>query len=124
MRLYLAFNAVLYAVFALWCTLSPWRTAENVGFTGLSPSGRTEYLVVYGGLQLGLAIIFGLLARGDASLQRFGLIASVALYGPIVAYRVVAAIRFWPLSGTTLTVATLELVLLIVAVVLLLRASA
>jgi hypothetical protein len=123
MKIYLVLNAVLYALFAAWCTLSPGRTATNIGYTTLSPSGRTEYLVVYGGLQLGLAIIFAMLARGDVALQRFGILASLCLYVPIVTYRVVAAVRFWPLEPTTLAVATLEVLLLIAAALIYLRAS-
>lgn len=124
MKIYLWFNAVLYAVFALWCTVSPWRTATNVGFTALSNGGRSEYLVVYGGLQLGLALIFALLARGEASLVRFGVLASVCLYAPIVAYRIVTVIRFSPVGPLTLTVGALELGLLAAAVFLYVRHTA
>jgi hypothetical protein len=123
MKIYLVVNAALYAIFALWCTLSPWRTATNIGFTSLSPSGRSEYLVVYGGMQLGFALIFAMLARGDVALQRLGIVASLCLYAPIVAYRVVAAVRFWPLEGTTLAVAALELGLLVAAAVLYVRTA-
>jgi len=118
MKIYLWLNAILYAVFALWCTLSPWRTATNVGYTALSNGGRSEYLVVYGGLQLGFALIFALLARGDAGLARFGILASVCLYAPIVAYRAVTVLRFSPMPPTTLAVGTLELGLLAAALVL------
>lgn len=123
MKIYLWFNAGLYAVFALWCTLSPWRTATNVGYTALSNGGRSEYLVVYGGLQLGLAIIFALLARGDTSLVRFGVLASVCLYAPIVAYRLVTVARFWPIPPMTLAVGSLEVGLLVAALVLYLRSA-
>src|SRR6478735_3097852 len=121
MKAYLWFNAAIYAVFAVWCTFSPWKTAANVGFTQLSNGGRSEYLVVYGGLQLGLALIYVLLARGDAALVRFGMLASVCLYAPIVAYRVVTVLRFSPIPPLTLAVGTLELGLLAVAVILMLR---
>lgn len=122
MKTYLWFNAVLYAVFAAWCTLSPWRTATNIGYLSLSQGGRSEYLVVYGGLQLGLAAIFLLLARGDPGLVRFGVLASACLYAPIVAYRIVTVARFWPVGPTTLAVGTLEFLLLVAAVLLTLRA--
>ncbi len=79
--------------------------------------------MVYGGLQLGLALIYALLARGDAALVRFGVLASVCLYAPIVAYRVVTVLRFSPIPPLTLAVGTLELGLLVVAVVLMLRSS-
>ena len=121
MSVYLWFNAVLYLVFAAWCTLSPWRTATNIGYTALSAGGRSEYLVIYGGLQLGLALIFAVLARGDAPLQRFGMLFALCLYAPIVLYRIVTVLKFWPMPGLTLAVGALELALLIVALVLFLR---
>ena len=124
MKIYLWFNAVLYAVFSLWCTFSPWRTSTNIGYTALSNGGRSEYLVVYGGLQLGLAVIFALLARGDANLVRFGLLASIALYAPIVAYRLVTVARFWPIPPLTLGVGALEVALLAAALLLYLRGQA
>lgn len=123
MKGYLWFNAAIYAVFAAWCTLSPWKTATNLGYASLSSGGRSEYLVVYGGLQLGLALIYALLARGDASLVRFGVLASVCLYAPIVVYRAITVLRIWPAPSLTLTVGALELGLLAVAVVLLMRAA-
>jgi hypothetical protein len=122
MSLYLWINSVLYLLFALWCTASPWKTSANIGFTALSAGGRSEYLVIYGGLQLGLAAIFALLARGDISLQRFGITLSLCLYVPIVVYRLVTVARFWPVPGLTLIVGALEVTLLLVAFVLFLRA--
>lgn len=56
--LYLYFNAALYALFAAWCTFAPSQTAKSVGYETFSRSGVSEYLVVYGGLQLGLGIFF------------------------------------------------------------------
>lgn len=109
---YLYANAVLYAVFAIWQTLSPWKTAAAVGYESLSASGRSEYLVVYGGLQLGLAAFF-IFAAASPLWQRAGLMLAVCLYLPIVAYRTVTVIRFWPVGSTTLVVAGLEVALLI-----------
>lgn len=109
---YLYANAVLYAVFAIWQTLSPWKTAAAVGYESLSASGCSEYLVVYGGLQVGLAAFF-VFAAASPAWQRAGLLLAVCLYLPIVAYRTITVIRFWPLSSTTLIVGCLEVALLI-----------
>ena len=123
MSIYLYVNAVLYAAFAVLCTVKPWVTATNVGYTSLSAGGRSEYLVVYGGLQLGLAAIFAVLARGDLATQRLGVLLSVCLYVPIVAYRIVTVGRFWPVGGMTLGVGTLEVLLLVAALALYLRSA-
>ncbi len=121
MSIYLWLNAALYALFAVWCTVSPGRTATNLGYESLTAGGRSEYLVIYGGLQLGFAAFFAILARGDASLQRLGVLFALCLYVPIVAYRATTVVKFWPLPSMTLMVAALEGVLLVAALVLYLR---
>lgn len=113
---FLYFNALLYAVFAAWCTFAPRSTATAMGYSTLSTSGQSEYLVVYGGLQLGLALFFGYCAR--AGEDRLGLLLALALYLPIVAYRAVTVVRFWPVGSTTLWVAGLEWALLLVSAAL------
>ena len=55
---YLYLNAAIYLLLAVWCTLAPARTAAAVGYASLTRSGQTEYLTIYGGLQLGLAFLF------------------------------------------------------------------
>jgi hypothetical protein len=115
MKIYLYINAALYAVFAAWCTLKPANTAANLGYVGLNNSGRSEYLVIYGGLQLGLAVMFFLVAR-DAAFHKLGVWVSIGLYGPIVLYRLITVSRFSPVSSLTLATGALELCLLVAAV--------
>jgi len=117
MAAYLYLNAFLYLLFAVWITLSPWSVARNIGFEALSASGRSEFLVVYGGMELGLAAFFALTAF-HAEYRRLGLLFGLCLYAPIVLYRVVTVVRYGPVSTTTLSVAALELVLLVWGVVL------
>ena len=52
-------------------------------------------------------------------MHRTGVLFAVCLYAPIVLYRLVTVWRFWPVKGLTLTVAALEIGLLLVALVLL-----
>jgi hypothetical protein len=112
--LYLYANAALYVLFALWCTLAPQRTALSIGYTTLSAGGRSEYLVVYGGLQAGLAVMFWLLAQ-DPARHRLGIVLSIAVYAPIVLYRCVTLARFWPVPSLTVATAALEALLLVAA---------
>jgi len=116
--IYLYANAVLYAAFALWITISPWKTAVAIGYESLTASGRSEYLVVYGGLQLGLAAFFALLAVNEST-HRLGLMFSICMYVPIVLYRLITVGRFWPVASTTLIVGALEVILLVAAIALL-----
>jgi len=114
---YLWINAAIYLIFSLWCTVRPTQTAAASGFLTLDNSGRSEYLVVYGGLQLGLAAFFALLAV-TPDLHRLGLLFSLAIYVAIVAYRVVTVIVFRPVSSVTLGIAGLEVALLVAAFLL------
>lgn len=115
-KAYLWFNAALYAVLALWCTLLPAQTAAAVGYVGLDRSGQSEYLVIYGGLQLGMAFLFGYFAR--TAQLRTGLLLALAFYVPIVLYRSVGLLRLWPVGSTTTGLAVFEILLLLAALAL------
>ncbi|NJC48190.1 UNVERIFIED_ORG: hypothetical protein GGR78_001441 [Xanthomonas campestris] len=115
-KAYLWINAVLYVVLAIWCTLSPAKTANAVGYTQLSPAGQSEYLVIYGGLQLGMAFLFGYFAWIDQ--PRTGLLVALAFYVPIVLFRSVSLARLWPVSAPTVALAGVETLLLLAAVLL------
>jgi len=114
MQTYLYVNAFLYALFAVLCTVNATGTAKGLGYVQLSQGGRSEYLVIYGGLQLGLAVLFWLLAR-DAQFHRLGILIALGIYIPIVLYRAVTVVKFWPVPALTAGTGALELALLIAA---------
>lgn len=116
-KAYLLLNAVLYFLLVLWCTFKHGQTSKASGFAALDNSGHSEYLVIYGGLQLGLAIFFAYLASSE-SLHRTGIMLSLMLYLPIVIYRIITVIAYSPVSVITLGTGALEAVLLIGALVL------
>ena len=116
---YLWLNVVLYAVFSVWCTVKPTETARSVGYAVLEGGGRSEYLVVYGGLQLGLAIAYAIFAM-NPQWHRVGLLFSLAVYGAIVLFRGVTLWLYAPVPALTWGVAGLELGLLVAAAALLL----
>lgn len=107
---YLYFNAAVYAMFAVWCSLAPRTTSASVGYLELSPSGMSEYLVVYGGLEYGIAFFFAYCAR--ANHVRIGLIFALLLYSPMVLFRVTSIVYQWPVTTTTFIVGCLEAALL------------
>lgn len=115
---YLYINSALYLLFAVWCTLAPTSTAKNIGYTSLSTGGHSEYLVIYGGLQVGLAALFWLLARNPGTL-RLGLLVAIGIYAPIVLFRIITVIRFWPVGALTVGTGILETSLLIAALAIL-----
>lgn len=124
-KLYLALNGLLYGGLSGWCTVRHHVTSRASGYLELSPSGNSEYLVVYGGLQAGLAVAY-FWAATNASLYRTALVFSVFLYAPIVLYRVITVIVYSPVSALALATGALEVVLLVGAIALMLshRAAA
>jgi len=115
-EIYLWANAVIYILFALWCTFQKNQTAKASGYLTLNNSGWSEYLVIYGGLQFGLAFFFAYLATNN-ELHRTGIFFALMLYVPIVLYRFFTIYKFRPVRPTTLAIASMEILLLIVAIV-------
>ncbi|HET9034348.1 MAG TPA: DUF4345 domain-containing protein [Dokdonella sp.] len=114
--IYLWVNAVLYALLALWCTLMPAQTSQSIGFVEMSSSGQSEYAVIYGGMQFGFAFLFAWTAISGN--HRFGLVFSLALYIPILLFRIISVAHYWPVSTTTLATGALEIVLTTCALLL------
>jgi len=56
-KIFLAVVGVAYIVLAAWCAIRPDQTSSSVGFELKPGAGQSEFLVVYGGLELGLALI-------------------------------------------------------------------
>ena len=113
-QVYLYGNSALYALLAVWSTTVSRSAATRLGYVELSDRGRAEFLVVYGGLQIGLAVLFFLLARNTSDLA-LGLRISLGLYAPIVLYRTVTGWMNRPLSGSALGTIGLEALLLAAA---------
>jgi hypothetical protein len=86
LKSYLLFNAALYILFALWCTIAPEKTAGVLGLAFRSGSGKCEYITVYGGLEFGLGLFF-LLAGLRPELREAGLILAICFYGGLVLWR-------------------------------------
>lgn len=110
---YLYLNAAIYLLLAAWCAFAPARTAAAVGYTSLTRSGQTEYLTIYGGLQLGLAFLFAWFAWSQQ--MRTGLVFALALYVPIVLFRSIGLLRWWPVETATLVLAVVEWLMLAAA---------
>lgn len=117
LALYLWINAIVYGALAIWCALA-WRsTSAALGFAQLDGSGRSEYLTIYGGLQLGLGILFALSALRP-EWHRHGLVLALALYGGIVAFRWISIATVGPVGRNTMILAVVETALLAWAAVL------
>jgi hypothetical protein len=120
---YLAVNAVLYVIFAAWCSLAPQQTSTFLGLAPSNPAGESEYLAVYGGLQAGLAVFYAMAAFTPGH-RRAALLFSLAIYGGIVALRTVAVVRLGLADlGNARYAYVLEIALLIAALALVVRGT-
>ncbi len=115
--IYLWLNAAIYGIFAIVCTVRAAATSQSIGFTTLNNGGMAEYVTVYGGMELGLGIIFAWLAYRP-ELHRTGIVLALALYAPLVIFRWASVARYWPVQGLTLGTGALETTLLILAIAL------
>lgn len=85
-RLFLAAVGLLYLSLSVWCSLFPARTSELVGFQLRPGTGQSEFLTVYGGLELALAVIF-LRPLLQPRWTECALFVCVALHGCLVLFR-------------------------------------
>jgi FtsH-binding integral membrane protein len=91
-------------------------TSNKIGFDLQPGSGQSEFLVIYGGLELGLALIFFLpLLRADYLLS--SLLACVLIHACLVVFRTVSLFLYSDISSMTYKLAIGEWVILILAVV-------
>ncbi|QDS99387.1 DUF4345 family protein [Adhaeretor mobilis] len=83
----------VYLALGIWCTLDPAGTSANVGFQLMDGQGRSEFVTVYGGLEVGLGaamILTGMSPQLRIGGLAFAAIVSVAL----VVFRVPTLFRY------------------------------
>ena len=106
-KAFLAFVGLAYIGLAGWCSLQPEKTAKGVGFTLHPGSGQSEFLVVYGGLELALGLIFlWPLYRPDEF--AFPLFVCLVVHGCLVAFRTVSFFLYGGIESTTYYLAATE----------------
>jgi hypothetical protein len=97
--------------------LNPERLARAVGYYTMDNSGSSDFLVVYAGLELGLAAFYFALAAEEGR-EEIGLLFSLCLYGGLVLFRIPSLLLYNPVRWITHATAGLELLLLLAALVL------
>ena len=112
---YLALVGAMYLGLAVWCTLSPAVTSQKVGFDIQPGSGQSEFLVIYGGLELGLALIFLMPLVYRESL-RFSMLACILIHASLVAFRTVSLFIFSDFDGMTYNLATGEWIIFLAGI--------
>lgn len=119
-KAFLIFNGVLYVALATWCTIAPMKTSSAIGFGLPNNSAKSEYLVVYGGLELAMGAFF-LLCAFKANMLEAGLWFSLLTYGCLMVYRWSTIFALKDLSSFIYTMVAVETVMTIVSAWLLWR---
>jgi hypothetical protein len=97
----------LYAGLAAWCTCRPHRAAEQVGFQLRPGAGESEFVTVYGGLELGLAAIF-LLPLVRPATTAASLHACLLVHACLVVFRTGSFLRYGDMPRMTYQLAAGE----------------
>ncbi len=105
---YLWINAALYAIFSVMCFARVEATSGALGYVTLNAAGHSEYSVVYGGLQLGLAGFFAYAAYPQNDAARAGLMLAMAIYVPIVISRWTTVLYYGVRAPVTIGTGVLE----------------
>ena len=113
-RTFLAVVGLLYAGLAIWCTVSPDKTSATVGLAPQGASGRSEFMTVYGGLEMGLALVF-LAPLEWPQYARPALLACLAIHACLVGFRTASFVMFSGVATPTYKLAAGEWIILLAA---------
>lgn len=108
--IYLIVNSLLYLLLSAWCFMQPKGTANFLGLDFLNNSGKTEYLAVYAGLEMGFAIFFAL-ATCYSSMRMPALVFCVCMYAGAMLARTTSALYYGNISSVTYMMGGLEYLL-------------
>ena len=116
-RIFLAVVGILYAYLAIWCSLKPVETSGLVGFDLRPGSGQSEFLSVYGGLEMGMACIFLWPLWRPKQLES-SLLACLLIHGCLVLFRGVGFFLYSDIQRMTYQLAVGEWVIFLAAAAL------
>lgn len=115
-KIYLVVVSVLYAGLALWCSFQPTVTSSKVGLELKGGSGESEFITVYGGLEMGMAIIF-LVGVFRAEWLSASLFACVAMHVCLVLFRTITLFRCEDIGEFTYRLAIGEWIILVLGLI-------
>lgn len=106
-RILLAVIGAMYVALGVWCAVQPARTSRAVGLDLHPGAGQSEFLTIYGGLEVGLGVAF-LLPLVWSSLERNMLIACLCVHAGIVLFRTIGFALYPGIPKTTVLFAAVE----------------
>ena len=111
-KIFLTLVGGLYVFLGIWCSFLPGRASKTVGFELTPGSGQSEFLTVYGGLEVGMGLIFlwPLLKPGETE---FALKACLIIHACLVLFRSIGFAAFQNFDPATYKLAIGEWVILL-----------
>lgn len=89
----------IYAALGIWCTLAPRKTSKAVGFELVGDGGLSEYITVYGGLEVGLGVAMVVTALSP-ELRAGGLVFALVLSTALPLFRLPTVLALRVPRGT------------------------
>lgn len=108
---------VIYIFLGLWCAVLPQKVSTAVGFELQPGQGQSEFLTVYGGLEVGIGLLFLIPIFGKRNMRTV-LLACVLLHAGLVGFRTISFILYAEFVTTTYMLATLEWLIFLTSTVL------
>ncbi len=104
----------VYGALGLWCFIGPEGVAARVGLEFVDESGRAEFQVVYGGLEMAIGVYL-IICGLTASLRLSGLLFLMISSGFLFGVRGIALMGDGVFTQTTYTLLATEVVMLSLA---------
>lgn len=109
-KLFLTFIGLMYVGLSVWCAAKPAAASAKVGLMRSAGQGESEFLVIYGGLELGLAIVFLLPWFKPDTLPTILLICLI-IHGCLVMFRLASFAIYSGFSSMTFSLAVGEVII-------------
>jgi hypothetical protein len=116
-RIFMAIVGVIYILLAVWCSLVPQKTSKAVGLDLQPGQGQSEFLTVYGGLQIALGFVF-LWPVYRPEEVNFSLFLCLTIHGCLVLFRTASFFLYKGFSTTTYFFALTEWIVFLGAAIL------
>ncbi|MBB02874.1 MAG: hypothetical protein ACE37I_11845 [Rubinisphaera brasiliensis] len=114
-KIFLTLTGLMYAGLALYCTIAPGKASDtvNLGMNGMG--GKSEFTTVYGGLEMGMALVF-LMPLLQAGYTKSSLLACLLIHGCLVAFRLFSFTQYPGAFQHVRTLAIGEIVILLLSI--------
>lgn len=117
-RIYLTAAALMYVGLAIYCSVAPQKASDTVHLERIGAGGKSEFLVIYGGLELAMAAIF-LLPYTKLLSDRQALWILILIHAILVAFRTASILIYGMPPASTQKLAIGEWVVLLSALLVL-----